>query len=357
MDPLTLMLLFGAGSAIVGAATSFGTNAYNNRQSQAMSEEAMKQQFENQKYLQEDAQAFSTQQMQSQQRFARDMWQMNADYNSQSAIDDRLRAAGRNPYLSNNSNVASVATTPGVSSSSGQGSAALANPQFSPIQGIAQLFANSGLQSSQMMSFLEDIRGKKIDNMFRGAEAIQRLRKMGVDIESGQLKNYMQRITNMWANEMAEQDYLTKLETNKNLRLQGQSMGYSIAAQALQNSYLPQQLRLDIAMKNAELYTEFQRGKLTESQYKYQLIQSMIGREKLKQERVSSDVSQRTSEALISGTNSSNRQKVLDYNTAYRIADYIVEKARNETYADGPLGLNKTVNTWIDDFRGWGRDD
>lgn len=354
MDPLTLMLLFGAGSAIFGAGTSF----LGNKMAQGMSEDAMAMQFENQMKLQKDAQEFSTQQMKDQQQFALDFWNKNNEYNSQSAIDQRLRDAGRNPYLSNNSNVAAVTTSPGSASGAGQGSAALANPQFTPLANLGQLFVNSGVQSSQMLSFLEDVKGKKIDNYFRGAEAIMNLKKLGVDIEGGQLRNYMQRITNMFAKDMAEQDYLTKLETNKNLRLQGQSMGYTIAAQALQNAYLPQQLKLDIAMKNAELYTEFQRGQLTKAQYKYQLIQSMIGEEKYKQEQVNTDVSQRTKEDVIQQTHNesmtSGYQRFhaeLDYKTASRIADYIVEKAYIETagssgFLQGIQAGNLAISRW-----------
>lgn len=315
MDPLTLMLLFGAGSAIFGAGTSF----LGNKMAQGMSEEAMAMQFENQMKLQKDAQEFSTQQMKDQQQFALDFWNKNNEYNSQSAIDQRLLDSGRNPYLSNNSNVAAVTTSPGSASGAGQGSAALANPQFTPLANLGQLFVNSGVQSSQMLSFLEDVKGKKIDNYFRGAEAIMNLKKLGVDIEGGQLKNYMQRITNMFAKDMAEQDYLTKLETNKNLRLQGQSMGYTIAAQALQNAYLPQQLKLDIAMKNAELYTEFQRGQLTKSQYKHELIQAMLTGEKVEGQKLDNE-----------GKAISNNRSVIDYSTAVEIADYVVRKAAAE---------------------------
>lgn len=332
MDPLTLMLLFGAGSAIFGAATSFGTSAYNNAQAADMSEQAMQQQLDNQLILNAHSQAFSNQQLQKQQQFAWDMWNANNSYNSQAAIDQRLREAGRNPYLANNSNVASVSTSPGSFSQASSGNAALANPQFSPVQGIAQLFENSGIKSSQMLSYLEDIKGKKIDNMFRGAEAIANLKKLGVDIEEKQLRNYMQRITNMFAQDMQEQDLLSKMETNKNLRLQGQSLGYTIAAQAVQNAYLPQQLKLDVAMKNAQLYTEFQRGKLTMSQYKHELIKALMTKENVKGAKLDNE-----------GKQISNYRSTLDYSTASEIAGYIVRKALAEAET---MENNKYPRDW-----------
>lgn len=333
MDPFTLMLLFGAGSTIFGAGMGLAQNA----QSQAMSEEAMQQQFENQMALQKDAQSHSLTQMRWQQKFAQQMWEQNNEYNSQSAIDQRLRDAGRNPYLSNNANVASVATSPGSASGAGQGSAALANPQFTPITALAQHFMNSGLQSTQMLSFLEDVKGKKIDNMFKASNYMANLKKLGVDIESGQLKNYAQRLTNMFARDMLEQDYITKLETNKNLRLQGESMGYTIAAQALQNAYLPQQLKLDVTMKNAELFTEYQRGQLTKSQYKHELVQILLSEQKVEGQKLDNE-----------GKAISNKRATIDYTTAAEIADYIVEKARIESYPEGPMGLNRTVHDWRD---------
>lgn len=340
MDPFTLMLLFGAGSTIFGAGLGLAQNA----QSQAMSSAAMAEQFENQQKLQDDAQQFSWAQMRAQQTFAARMFDEVNAYNSQSAIDQRLRDAGRNPYLSNNSNVGAVATSPGAAAGAGQGTAALANPQYTPITSIAQQFMNGGMNAFNMLSTLEDIKGKKIDNMFRAGKAVSDLRKLGVDIEAGELKNYYQRIVNMFAKDMQEQEYIGKVESNKYLKQQGLMMGYQIAAQALHNAYLPQQLKLDVTMKNAELFTEYMRGQLTKSQYKHELVQILLSEQKVEGQKLDNE-----------GKAISNNRANIDYSTAVEIADYIVRKSAAEAvHSENTSGPSVLTNTF--DYLGRGFD-
>lgn len=331
MDPITLAIMGGMG-VFTGALNFFGgrsSAAADAKRQFEYQQQLMDKQFGMQQQLQDDAQNFSNQQMQAQQQFALDMWNKNNQYNSQSAIDDRLRAAGRNPYLTGASSVGATQASPGGFSSAGtgsapSGSAAGIQTPYTPLSAIMQSMSNMGVQSAQIQGLIEDLKSKKIDNKFKEADTVLRFRKMIAETDNTELRNYYQRVQNMFIKDMQEQDYITKLETNKNLKLQGQSMGYTIAAQALQNSYLPDQLKTDIALKNAQLFSEYQRGNLTKAQYKYQLIQNMIAKD------TQFDKTQQIkNESYQSGTERFHKE--LDYKTAARIADYLVQKAYIES--------------------------
>ena len=336
MDPITLAIMGGLG-VFSGAFNFFGgrsSAAADAERQFNYQQQLMDKQFGMQQQLQEDAQSFSNEQMKAQQDFAYKMWQENNAYNSQAAIDERLRQAGRNPYLTGASSVGSTAASAGGFSSAGtgsapSGSAAGIQTPYTPLSAIMQSMANMGVQSAQIQGLIEDLKSKKIDNKFKEADTVLRFRKMIAETDNTELRNYYQRVQNMFIKDMQEQDYITKLETNKNLKLQGQSMGYTIAAQALQNSYLPAQLKTDIALKNAQLFSEYQRGKLTLSQYKYQLIENLVA--------------EKTQDDKVEGVKSEYHHKKLDYNTATRIANYLVEKAKNETVPNSLGGLPNAI--------------
>lgn len=349
MDPITLAIMGGMG-VFSGALNFFGgrsSAAADAKRQFEYQQQLMDKQFGMQQQLQDDAQNFSNQQMQAQQLFALDMWNKNNQYNSQSAIDDRLRAAGRNPYLTGASSVGATQASAGGFSSAGMGSApsgsaAGIQTPYTPLSAIMQSMANMGVQSAQIQGILEDVKSKKVENKYKEMDTILKFRKMMSETDNTELRNYYQRVQNMFIKDMQEQDYITKLETNKNLKLQGQSMGYTIAAQALQNSYLPDQLKTDIALKNAQLFSEYQRGKLTTAQYKHELIKSLVTKEQSKSAKVDT------------------YQKTLDYSTASEIAGYLVRKAiaEAETFEN-----NKYPRDWWQEsfqkshgsvFRGFG---
>lgn len=339
MDPITLSLLIGGGISLIGTGAGLVGNFMSNKQAAQYSEEDAQRQFEYQQQLmadqykynnriQQNAQDFSNQQLTKQQQFAWDMFNKTNEYNTQSAIDDRLRAAGRNPYLYGASSVGATATQTGSFSSAGQGSVGLGSAagiqtRYTPASAILQNFANMGyqlpMQAEQLKLVRENAREKNISNKFKEMDIMLDLKKKMADTKNVELRNYYQKVANMFANDMFEQDYLNKLETNKNLKLQGQSMGYTIAALAMQNEFLPQQLKLDVAMKNAELFTEFQRGNLTKSQYKHELIKTMISKENVKGAKLDNE-----------GKQIANYKAALDYSTASEIAGYIVRKAEAE---------------------------
>lgn len=343
MDPITLAIMGGMG-VFSGALNFFGgrsSAAADAKRQFEYQQQLMDKQFGMQQQLQDDAQNFSNQQMQAQQQFALDMWNKNNQYNSQSAIDDRLRAAGRNPYLTGASSVGSTQASAGGFSSAGtgsapSGSAAGIQTPYTPLSAIMQSMANMGVQSAQIQGILEDVKSKKVENKYKEMDTILKFRKMMSETNNTELRNYYQSVQNMFIKDMQEQDYITKLETNKNLKLQGESMGYTIAAQALQNIYLPDQLKADIALKNAQFFSEYQRGKLTLSQYKYQLIENLVAEETL--------------DDKVEGVKSEYHHMKLDYNTAVRIADYLVEKAKNETMPYSLGGLPNAIYGFYNRF-------
>lgn len=343
MDPVTLAIMGGMG-LFTGAFNAFlgnKTSAKDAARQFYYQNQLMDKQFGMQQEIQQSAQDFSNSQMRAQQDWAYRMWQENNEYNSQSAIDERLREAGRNPYLYGASSVGSTAAQSGSFSTAGQGSApsgsaAGIQTPYTPLSAILQSMSNMGIQSAQIQGMLEDIKSKKIENKYKEMDTILKFRHMIANTDNIKLRNDYQKVQNMFVKDMQEQDYITKLETNKNLKLQGASMGYTIAAQALHNTYLPDQLKTDIALKNAQLFSEYQRGLLTKAQYKYQLIENLVAEE--------------TQDDKVEGVKSEYRHKKLDYNTAVRIANYLVEKAQNETMPNSLGGLPNVIYGFINKF-------
>lgn len=331
-DPISLGI--GAAGSIIDNTIGAVFDGISAKRQYNYQKKLMDKQFGYQQQLQEDAQAFSNEQMKAQQDWSYKMWQENNEYNSQASIDERMREAGRNPYLANASTIGSTTAQAGGFSSAGQGSASggsvsAVKSSYTPLSAVAQAFSNMRVQNAQIQGILADVQGKHIENKYKEVDTILNLQKIIAETKNTRLRNQYQTVANMFAQDMFQQDYINKLETNKNLKLQGQSMGYTIAAQALQNSYLDKQLQIDICIKNAQLFSEWQRGKLTKAQYKYQLIENLVA--------------DKTKDDKVEGVKSEYHHKKLDYNTATRIADYLVQKAENETMPNSLGGLPNVI--------------
>lgn len=257
-------------------------------------------QFDYNMQFQKDAQAYQDK-----------AWQRMVNYNDPSAVADRLRQAGFNPYLYNGSLGSQTTSTlpSGGQSSVGMPSGQQSSMPITPFSAVMQHLSNAKLTKYQSDLLGEEAKGKGIDNLTKNMRNLAEITKLMEDTDNKKLLNQYQRVANMFVEDMYEQDYINKVQTNHNLMLQGRSMGFTIAAQALQNSYLPEQLQLDVAMKSADLYTEFQRGKLTEAQFKHELIKTMLTKEQKNSAQVDTF------------------HKTLDYSTASQIAGYIVRKA------------------------------
>ena len=257
-------------------------------------------QFDYNMQFQKDAQAYQDK-----------AWERMVNYNDPSAVADRLRQAGFNPYLYNGSLGSPTTSTmsSGGQSSVGMPSGQQSSMQITPFSAVMQHLSNAKLTKFQSDLLGEEAKGKGIDNLTKNMRNLAEITKLMEDTDNRKLLNQYQRVANMFVEDMYEQDYINKVQTNHNLMLQGRSMGFTIAAQALQNSYLPEQLQLDLAMKSADLYTEYQRGKLTEAQFKHELIKTMLTEEQKNSAQVDTF------------------QKTLDYSTASEIAGYIVRKA------------------------------
>lgn len=300
-------------------------------------------QFNYNMQFQKDAQEFAASQTEAQNQFTLDMWNRTNEYNSPSAQVQRLREAGFNPYIQGmQGSTASQSNTPSASSA-GQSSVSMPSGQqstmpYTPVSAVMQHLANAKLTKYQSDLLEEEAKGKGIDNLTRNMQNLAAIREMMANTDNKHLLNTYQRIANMFVRDMYEQDYVNKVQQNRNLMLQNESMGFTIAAQALQNSYLPEQLQLDISMKNAQLYTEFQRGKLTKSQYEHELIKAMLTKEQVKGSQFDNE-----------GKEIANYKSVLDYSTASEIAGYIVRKAA----ADAEMAENNKypANPWQDSYR------
>nr|WEW54468.1 MAG: DNA pilot protein [Microvirus Sku15] len=300
------------------------------------------------KWFMQQSQAYNSEQAQIQRDWAQEMmWQQNnfnAQWNSQKAIDDRMRAAGRNPYLQGGTTGIVQSASPAggsapqsPSSSVGLPSAGMPSVSTSAIAGLSAL-SNAGVQAAQEQLLKENARSTAIDNQTRSIKNIAELKKLFGDAHGVDLDNYAKEVMNIFAKDMAEQDYINKLETNKNLKLQGASMGYTIAMQAEELKVLPTKLRLDICMTNAQLFSEYQRGKLTEAQYKHELIKSMLTDEQVKgQQKINENLDIK------------NYQDSLDYATASEIAGDLVRKAKAE--ADTVENNKYPRDVWQDSYK------
>lgn len=208
-----------------------------------------------------------------------DMWNKQNAYNDPAAQKSRLSQAGFNPYLTGDiqggqaAQVGSI-TTPTATPVTAQG----ATMQPLPVPDLGSVatamidqYTKQRMTDSQIMKMDAETQQVIIDNQTRAAKNIQELREIMERTKSSQLRNYYQGVVNTFARDMMEQDYINKVQSNKNLRLQGESMGLTIAMQERQLEFLPQQLRLGIAMQNAQIFSEYQRGKLTAVQMQHEL--------------------------------------------------------------------------------------
>ena len=272
---LGALLGIGLGSSFLSGVFGAGSTASANRQNLQIARETNQTNMD----IAHMNNEFNKQMLERQIGYNTDMWIKENAYNDPSAQKSRLLQAGFNPYLTGNiqggqsANVGSI-TTPTASPVTAQG----ATMQAAPVPDIGAVistmldqYSQQRMTDSQIAKMDAETKQVIIDNQTRAAKNIQELRSIMAKTKSDTLRNHYQKIVNTYARDMMEQDYLNKVQTNKNLRLQGESMGLTIAMQEKQLEYLPQQLRLGIAMHNAQIYSEYQRGKLTSAQMEHEL--------------------------------------------------------------------------------------
>lgn len=272
---LGALLGVGLGSSLLSGIFGAGSTAAANRQNLKIARETNQTNMQ----IAQMNNEYNERMLERQIGYNTDMWNKQNAYNDPAAQKSRLSQAGFNPYLTGGiqggqaGQVGSI-TTPTATPVTAQG----ATMQPLPVPDLGSVatamidqYTKQRMTDSQIMKMDAETQQVIIDNQTRAAKNIQELREIMERTKSEKLRNYYQGVVNTFARDMMEQDYVNKVQSNKNLRLQGESMGLTIAMQEKQLEFLPQQLRLGIAMQNAQIFSEYQRGKLTAAQMQHEL--------------------------------------------------------------------------------------
>lgn len=250
---------------------------------------------------------FNAAEAQKSRDYMTEMWNKTNEYNSPSAMRQRLAEAGYNPYLALNSGVSGTASNVG---SPVTGSAASAAPQqsydwsdlASSISSAAQIF-NQTQQSSAQVSALQGQKSladaqtyqtlSNVDWYKLGPEYRRWLQTTGASRVALSLNTDKQQLENMrWSRNVMEAQRNQILLSNDQ--------------QAIMNKYIDQGQQLQVQIYAAQYYDLMASGQLKYAQAKTQLSQRIFLAAQASGQRISNKIAESTADALIQAQNAQN---------------------------------------------------
>jgi len=250
---------------------------------------------------------FNATEAQKSRDYMTEMWNKTNEYNSPSAMRQRLAEAGYNPYLALNSGAAGTASNVG---SPATGSAAAAAPQqpydwsnlASSISSAAQIF-NQTQQSNAQVSALQGQKSladaqtyqtlSNVDWYKLGPEYRRWLQTTGASRAALSLNTDKQQLENMqWSRNVMEAQRNQILLSNDQ--------------QKIMNKYIDQGQQLQVQIYAAQYYDLMASGQLKYAQAKTQLAQRVFLAAQASGQRISNKIAESTADALIQAQNAQN---------------------------------------------------
>lgn len=256
---------------------------------------------------------FNAAEAQKSRDYMTEMWNKTNEYNSPSAMRQRLAEAGYNPYLALNSGAAGTASNVG---SPATGSAAAAPQQpydwsnlATSISSAAQIFnqteqSNAQVNSLQGQKSLFDAQTlqalSNVDWYKLGPEYRRWLQTTGAFRASLSLATDKQQLENMkWSRNVMEAQRNQILLSNEH--------------QKIMNKYLDQGQQLQVQIYAAQYYDLMASGHLKYAQAKTQLAQRIFLAAQASGQRISNKIAESTADALIQAQNAQNASSASYY--------------------------------------------
>lgn len=291
MDPII-------GSALI----SGGANLLGNLFGSFSQQSANQQNFE-----------YSQKLLQQQIDYNTEMWNKSNEYNTASQQRKRLEEAGLNPYLMlQGGNAGSASSALGVSPSSP--SAQASRFDFSGIGNAVNSIYSNQVANAQKNKLLQEAQAVQIDNEFRRRQNIAALAEAWSRTKNNEVKAYLgkelkqQELMNMG------QDFINKRRMEYGLQLEQEGIKLENNMKQLQLENLPIVFKQEISLRAADIQLKLASGQLTRNQAKHELTKDIL-------------------------TKAQHDKVVLDYKTADRMADALVNKAKYDAY-------NQVGNGW-----------
>lgn len=343
MDPILGGALITAGGGLLDSIFGFGSTSSANKTNIQIARETNQAN----KDIAQMNNEFNERMLERQIGYNTEMWNKQNAYNTPQAQAQRMRDAGFNPYLSgvNNTaagNVGSI-TTPSATPVTMQGATVqpYTSSRFTEALGaIGSAIQQKEVIQANLDKLRADADGVRIDNFTRGAKNVSDILNVLENTKSSRLRNAAQQIINSFL-EQSEQLRLDGLKQNlQQQQLTMYQQGLAIARDTIELQYLPEQLRLDVANKEAELFVKYMQGKLTQQQLRTEVWKTV--RERLGAEGDAID----------------NQQKKLSYNVAKKTADAVAERIISEATKMKIEANSYTPDQWFStaDMPSWMKD-
>lgn len=303
IDPVTGSALIGAGASLLG--NLFGSKS----QSDANKTNLKIAQMNNE---------FNERMMQKQMDYNTEMWQRQNEYNTPAAQVQRLRLAGLNPSLMMGQGQTGMASAVGGVSPA-QANHAEVKPYIPDMSGIsqaAQQYAALELQKSRIQSenALTDAqtRNMYIENQYKASQLLADIAAKSAETKNVQAKTTYQQIENSMRKQMLGAEYELTMRQQQSVEQQTRNMMLQSLMLSKELAVFDERTRLQLSTMSADVLVKMAQKKLTEEQAKNEIQKTLLNSLDANGKRISNNIAERT-------------------------AEYLVEKAKNESYHSNPL--------------------
>lgn len=256
---------------------------------------------------------YNAQQAQISRDWQEEMWNKNNEYNSASAQRARLEEAGLNPNMMMSGGSAGTAQsagsspTPSVSAPNGV--------MYDPAQSVSIAVGSLNQMAQQLYQrsiMSEQLKGMRIDNLTRNMRNNAELGNLLADIGlKGVNRKTVENGLKLFDATFDEQVSQWQLD-NQIRSAQLSLLNLDADAKKVLNSYLDAQQQADLALKAAQVATEFARGELTRNQAVTEVQRALLVSAQAEGQRISNKVARDTADSLIAAQNALNY-----YNAGY----------------------------------------
>lgn len=303
MDPVT-------GSALIGAGASLLGNLFGSKSQSDANKTNLKIALMNNEY--------NERMMQKQMDYNTEMWQRQNEYNTPAAQVQRLRYAGLNPALMMGQGQTGTAVSAGGVSPA-QANHAEVKPYIPDMSGIsqaAQQYAALELQKSRIQSenALTDAqtRNMYIENQYKASQLLADIAVKSAETKNVRAKTTYQQIENSMRKQMLGAEYELTMRQQQSVEQQTRNMMLQSLMLSKELAVFDERTRLQLSTMSADVLVKLAQKKLTDQQAKSEIQRTLLNSLDANGKRISNNVAERT-------------------------ADYLVERAKNESYHSNPL--------------------
>lgn len=257
---------------------------------------------------------FNAAEAQKSRDYMTDMWNKTNEYNSPSAMRQRLVEAGYNPYLGLNSGAAGSASNVG---SPATGSAAAAAPQqsydWSNLASSVSSAFQIANQTQQTNASVSALQGQK---SLADAETYQTLSNVDWYKLSPEYRRWLQTTGASRAalSLNTDKQQLENMQWSRNImEAQRNHLLLSNNQQEILNKYLDQGQQLQVQIYAAQYYDLMASGHLKYAQARTQLAQRIFLSAQASGQRISNRIAESTADALIQAQNAQNASSASYY--------------------------------------------